>query len=55
MEACVHPKSQQKTQGLLFYLREKNEDFSLFFFFSSDSRAEVTVSLKEELFCFLKK
>lgn len=32
MEACVHPKSQQKTQGLLFYLREKSEDFSLFFF-----------------------
>lgn len=28
---------------------------SPFFFFSSDSRAEVTVSLKEELFCFLKK
>lgn len=44
----------KKPQGLLFYLREKSKDSSLFFP-PFDSRAEVTVSLKEELFCFLKK
>lgn len=45
MEACVHPKSQQKTRPPPALVRgKKSKDY----FFLWDSGAEVTASPKEE-------
>lgn len=52
--ACTQ-KANKKTPGSVILFKRKERGFLSFFSLPFDSRAEVTVSLKEELFCFLKK